>query len=146
LIFFSLFFAFDHLIFFTMPAIPVHTSGNPSNGVSPMDAPPSNFMPSAVEFSVEFSSPFYLHHGDSPGTLLISQPLIGINYHTWKRSMTMALSAKNKLCFIDGSLMKPSVDAPEFAAWNRCNNMVLSWILNSVSQEIASSIIYIESA
>jgi hypothetical protein len=43
-------------------------------------------------------------------------------------------------------LAKPSVDALEFAAWNRCNNMVLSWILNSVSQEIASSIIYIESA
>jgi hypothetical protein len=98
------FFAFNHLIFFTMPAIPVpvQTSGNPSDGVSSMDTPPSNFTPSAVEFSVEFSSPFYLHHGDTPRTLLVSQPLIGINYHTWKRSMTMAHSAKNKLCFIDG--------------------------------------------
>jgi hypothetical protein len=58
--------------------------------------------------------------------------------------MTMALSAKNKLGFIDGSLQKLVVDAPEYHAWDRCNNMVLSWILNSVSQEISISIIYIE--
>jgi hypothetical protein len=102
----------------------------------------SNSAPSAAEFS----NPYYLHHGDSPGTLLVSQPLVGSNYHTWKRSMVMALSAKNKLGFIDDSLVKPNVESPEYFAWNRCNNMVLSWILNSVSQEISASIIFIESA
>jgi hypothetical protein len=123
-----------------MPSIPVNPPVNPSgDGV---ETTPPNSMPLAVEFS----SPFYLHHGDSPGTLLVSQPLVGNNYHTWKRSMSMALSAKNKLGFIDGSLQKPSADSPEAFAWGRCNNMVLSWILNSVSQEISSSIIYIESA
>jgi hypothetical protein len=110
--------------------------------VNSMETTPSNSTPSAVEFS----SPFYLHHGDSPGTHLVSQPLVGNNYHTWKRSMSMALSAKNKLGFIDGSLAKPAEDTSEYFAWDRCNNMVLSWILNSVSQEISSSIIYIESA
>ncbi|GLT70744.1 hypothetical protein SLA2020_428040 [Shorea laevis] len=60
--------------------------------------------------------------------------------------MSMALSTKNKLGFIDGSLPKPNESDAEFLAWNRCNNMVLSWILNSVSQEISSSIIYIDSA
>jgi len=123
-----------------MPSISFHTSE--SDGINSMDTASLNSVHSAAEFS----SPFYLHHGDSPGTFLVSQPLVGNNYHTWKRSMTMALSAKNKLGFIDGSLTKPAMDASEFSAWNRCNNMVLSWILNSVSQEIASSIIYIESA
>jgi len=32
------------------------------------------------------------------------------------------------------------------SAWIRCNNMVLSWIMNSVSKEIAASIIYITTA
>jgi hypothetical protein len=59
--------------------------------------------------------------------------------------MSMALSAKDKFGFIDGSLTKPAMDTPKYFAWDRCNNMVLSWILNSVSQEISSSIIYIES-
>jgi hypothetical protein len=126
-----------------MSSIPTNTFVNAStDSVNSIDNLPINSAPSAMEFA----SPFYLHHGDSPGTLLVSQPLVGNNYHTWKRSMTMALSAKNKLGFIDGTVAKPAMDAPEYSAWNRCNNMVLSWILNSVSQEISSSIIYIESA
>jgi hypothetical protein len=65
-------------------------------------------VPSSLASSgTDFSNPYYLHHGDSPGSLLVSQPLAGNNYHTWKRSMSMALSAKNKLGFIDGSLPKP---------------------------------------
>lgn len=54
------------------------------------------------------SNPFYLHHGDSPGSILVSQPLIGDNYHIWSRSMIIALTAKNKIGFIDGTLVKPS--------------------------------------
>jgi hypothetical protein len=79
--------------------VPVNTSGD---GVNSMDTTPPNSAPLVVEFS----SPFYLHHGDSPRTLLVSQPLVGNNYHTSKRSMSMTFSAKNKLGFIDGSLEK----------------------------------------
>jgi hypothetical protein len=57
----------------------------------------------------------------------------------------MALSAKNKLGFINGSLKKLIANTFEYFAWDRCNDMVLSWILNSISQEISSNIIYIES-
>jgi hypothetical protein len=110
--------------------------------VNSMETIPSSSTPSTVEFS----SLCYLHHGDSLGTHLVSQPLVGNNYHTWKRSMSMALSAKNKLGFIDGSLVKLAEDTSEYFVWDRCNNMVLSWILNSMSQEISSSLIYIESA
>jgi hypothetical protein len=60
--------------------------------------------------------------------------------------MLVALSAKNKLCFIDGSLPKPSVFESYYHAWTRCNNLVVSWILNSVSKEIYSIVIYITSA
>jgi len=28
------------------------------------------------------SSPYYIHHGDSPGSILVSQLLNGENYHT----------------------------------------------------------------
>ncbi|KAF8380696.1 hypothetical protein HHK36_028186 [Tetracentron sinense] len=88
------------------------------------------------------SSPFFLHNGDSLGAVLVSQPLIGKNYNTWSRSMSMALRAKNKLKFVDGTLTKPTnPDGAE--AWNHCNNMILSWILNSLSNETTKSVIYI---
>jgi len=60
--------------------------------------------------------------------------------------MKMALIAKNKIHFIDGTLPKLDASSDQSLSWYRCNNMILSWILSSVSKEIAASIIYIDSA
>ena len=49
--------------------------------------------------------------------------------------MTIALSVKNKLGFIDGTISRP-VDVDLLGPWVRNNNIVISWILNSVSKEI----------
>jgi hypothetical protein len=96
---------------------------------------------------MDSSNPFFLHHGDSPGAMIVSKPLNGENYNSWKRAMMMALLAKNKLSFVNGTLPKPSnLYDSQGLAWTRCNNMVLSWLLNSVSTEIANSIIYIDDA
>jgi len=102
---------------------------------------------SSSSFNDNPASPFFLHNGDNPGTVLVSQPLTGENYNTWSRSMIVSLTAKNKLGFIDGSLPKPSPeDESMHHAWTRCNNMIIAWILNSVSKDIASSIIYINTS
>ena len=60
--------------------------------------------------------------------------------------MTMALIAKNKLCFVDGTISKLSLDDDYYNSWSRCNSMVMSWILHAVSREIADSIMYIDNA
>jgi hypothetical protein len=102
---------------------------------------------SSSTFSIEDSSPYHLHHGDGPRTVLVSQFLDGDNYHTWSRSMVMALTSKNKLSFLNGSLGKPSDESgTEYHAWIRCNIMVTSWLLNFVSRDIATSVIYIDNA
>ncbi|XP_041025344.1 uncharacterized protein LOC121265732 [Juglans microcarpa x Juglans regia] len=80
----------------------------------------SSVSSSPSDPSSDSSSPYYLHHGDSPESILVTQVLIGDNYHTWRRSMLMALTAKNKVGFVDGSIAKPV--------------------------EIAASVIYVESA
>ncbi|XP_061340834.1 uncharacterized protein LOC133287279 [Gastrolobium bilobum] len=93
------------------------------------------------------SSPFFLHHSDNPGLVLVSQLLTGDNYNSWSRAMKIALSVKNKLGFIDGSIPKPSGNnAVLLAYWTRNNDIVISWILNSVSKDISGSILYSESA
>lgn len=43
------------------------------------------------------SGPYFLHHGDNPRSILVTQPLTGDNYHTRSCSMLMALAAKNKI-------------------------------------------------
>ena len=53
-----------------------------------------------------------------------------------------ALSVKNKLGFIDGSCVKPDASSNQFHQWQRCDDMVTSWILNSLTKEIADSVEY----
>ncbi|KAL5854459.1 hypothetical protein ACOSQ4_004261 [Xanthoceras sorbifolium] len=84
------------------------------------------------------SNPYFTHHSDHPG----------LNYSTWKRAMTLALNSKNKLGFVDGSINSPSktADPENYATWSRCNDMVHSWIINTLSPEISDSVIYYTTA
>lgn len=60
--------------------------------------------------------------------------------------MMMVLIAKNKIGFIDGFISKPCTSSPQYVIWLRCNNMVISWILNSIPKELAASVMYIDTA
>ncbi|XP_012857540.1 PREDICTED: uncharacterized protein LOC105976827 [Erythranthe guttata] len=92
-------------------------------------------------------SSFFHHPSDGPVLVLVSQPLQNDNYSTWSRAMLLALEVKNKLGFVDGSIITPSRDdILLFNAWSRSNKVVISWILNAVSKEIQSSILYSDNA
>ena len=56
---------------------------------------------------------------------------------------------KNKLGFIDGTLTlsSPLVSTPSATqAWIKCDNMVDTWLTNSVSPKIQASIVYEDTA
>ncbi|KAL4376339.1 hypothetical protein GQ457_02G028240 [Hibiscus cannabinus] len=97
-----------------------------------------------VEISDQFDNgdnPYYLHQSDNPGMVLVTQPLASDNYNSWRRSMQMALSVMNKIGFVDGSISLPT-NPDRVNAWTRANNLVISWLSNSVSKDIAASLIY----
>jgi hypothetical protein len=48
-----------------------------------------------------------LHPSDNPGALLVSKIFTGENYIAWSRSMSIALTVKHKIAFVDGSLAQP---------------------------------------
>ncbi|CAA0817942.1 Unknown protein, partial [Striga hermonthica] len=87
-----------------------------------------------------------MSNSDSPGMILVSYQLTGNNFLSWKRSMMIALGAKTKLGFINGEVTKPSPNDSNFVAWRKVDWMVFSWILNSVSKDIADSFLYAESS
>ena len=94
---------------------------------------------------IDESHPFFLHYGENPGAILVAQPLVNDNYASQGKSMQRALGAKSKLGFIDGSLsLTPSMAKNPLLvqAWTKCNNMVVSWILNCVSPKILASVVY----
>jgi hypothetical protein len=50
--------------------------------------------------------------------------------------MELALQVRTKLGFIDGSVEKNFENDFLASQWDRCNSVVLSWILNSVSEDL----------
>ncbi|WKA12939.1 hypothetical protein VitviT2T_030281 [Vitis vinifera] len=102
-----------------------------------------------TDFSkADLSNPYFTHHSHHPGLVLISKSLNGDNYLAWKRAMILALNSKNKLSFVNGSIKAPSeeIDPEGYATWSRCNNMIHSWIVNTLNLEITDSVIYYSTA
>lgn len=92
--------------------------------------------------SQQQDNPLYLQNSDSPGMKLVSEPFDGTGFGNWKCSVTIALSERNKLGFVDGSLPKPDASSASFKSWSRCNDMVISWLLGALSKSIGRSVIY----
>ena len=100
----------------------------------------------AIDPSQNPISPYYIHPSDNPGMKLVSIQFDGTGYSDWKRSLLISLSAKNKIGFVDGSIEKPDVLDVTYKAWERCNSMMISWILGVLDQTIARSVLYFKTA
>ncbi|XP_019240490.1 PREDICTED: uncharacterized protein LOC109220473 [Nicotiana attenuata] len=90
--------------------------------------------------------PYFLHSSDAPGMTSVNAIFTGRGFQGWRRSVLIALSAKNKLGFINGTCPAPAATSKDFQPWSRCNDMVNSWLLNSLSKDIGDSVIYSKSA
>lgn len=62
-------------------------------------------------------SPYDLSSSDNPGSL-ISQPLLNkTNYNEWSGNLCMALKARKKVGFVDGSIPKHGDDSEDVEDW-----------------------------
>ena len=119
-----------------------NTTGSTNGSVLENPSPSSQDSP--------MDDPLFLHHAKNPSLVLVTQPLIGgENYSAWARAMRKALLTKNKLGFIDGTLTlsSPLISTPSSVqVWIRCDNIVGTWLSNSVSSKLQASIIYEDTA
>ena len=60
--------------------------------------------------------------------------------------MKIALSAKQTISFIDGSNTRPDASFPLLPYRQRCNDMVISWLLNSLHKSIRDSVLFCSTA
>lgn len=56
--------------------------------------------------------------------------------------MRLALQAKRKLGFVIGDCKKENYRKELHKHWETCNSIVLSWIINTVSKDLISGIVY----
>ncbi|KAG8479260.1 hypothetical protein CXB51_029862 [Gossypium anomalum] len=79
---------------------------------------------------IDFHHPLFLHPLDTPGTILISHRLTGVENYS------------NKLEFGDGDCRRSTYPDSLRAQWDRCNAFVLSWILNTVSPDLSVALVF----
>lgn len=89
----------------------------------------------------EMDNALSLSNSDNPNLKLVIFLLTGPNYLSWTRSMLLALRAKEKIGFVTGKIAKPPVEK-----WLTVDSMVISWILNAISREIAEGFLYTSSS
>ena len=94
------------------------------------------------DFLTNPSHELFLHPSDNPNNTLVNELLNGRNYATWKKSMEISLIAKNKLGFVYGTTAEPAANTPQHSQWNRCDKMVISWILHAVDKRISDNILF----
>ena len=71
---------------------------------------------------------------------LTSILLSGKNYSTWKNAAMKTLSARRALGYINGKKDAPiDISSEEYEDWTYNDNLVFSWILNSLSEEIVDA-------
>lgn len=94
----------------------------------------------------DMQNPLFLHPSDGPLTVSIPKLQGAADYRTWKRTFEIQLSAKRKLGFVNGTVLRSSDDETNGVQWDTCNNLVIAWIHNSVSDAIRKSILFIDIA
>lgn len=82
-----------------------------------------------------------MQNSDNPRMVLVTAFLTDSNFLTWSRSVRRALAAKNKLGFINGSITEQA-EEPNRGKWKRVDEMVISWIINSMTKEIVETFVY----
>lgn len=113
----------------------------PPIAVSATQPTVQNTLPSIVE---QYVNPYHLHHSDSTNLVLVFDLLTESNYNSWSRAMLIGLLCKNKVGFVDGTLLCPTGDLR--SSWIICNGVVMAWILNSISKEISASVNFTDTA
>ncbi|EXB70633.1 hypothetical protein L484_023818 [Morus notabilis] len=62
--------------------------------------------------------------------------LNGNNYLQWLQSVMMYICGKGKDEYLTGEIIPPKEGDPTFRLWKTENNMVMSWLINSMTNEI----------
>ncbi|GJX74218.1 ribonuclease H-like domain-containing protein [Tanacetum coccineum] len=98
--------------------------------------------------SLDADNPLHLQTNDNNSRPLINLKLTGSENRVWFNAMKIALQARNKICFVDGTctMAAYATSVPLSNQWGKCNVVVLSWLLSSIFDDMYLSQVYSENA
>lgn len=75
------------------------------------------------------------------GSVLLNE----LNYLPWSRAVTIALGGRSKLGYVNGHIKALDPSSKNYEAWQCKDQLVMSWLLNSMKNNIAEIFSYSES-
>ncbi|GJX39143.1 ribonuclease H-like domain-containing protein [Tanacetum coccineum] len=102
-----------------------------------------------LDCNLDAGNPLHVHNSNNSSSILVPFKLLGTqNYRMWNNAMKLALQARNKYGFVDGICLRDSYADSDvlYAQWDRCNAMVLTWIMNVVSSDVYIGLVYSKNA
>ena len=74
--------------------------------------------------------------GDSHSVQITTIRLNGANYLRWSQSVQMYIRGRGKLGYLTGERLQPAITDPQHAVWDAENSMVMTWLVNSMEEDI----------
>ncbi|CAH9125772.1 unnamed protein product [Cuscuta epithymum] len=94
---------------------------------------------------IDYTSPYFLGPQDRPGDYITSVRFNGNNYDEWSNAVRLALRARRKFVFVDGTITKPTPPCTE-DDWLTIHSMIVSWLLNIINADVKSTLAHYEDA
>ncbi|XP_074556441.1 uncharacterized protein LOC141812295 [Curcuma longa] len=81
-----------------------------------------------------------LRHLSNPHSVQITTiRLNGDNFLRWSQSVRMYIRGQGKIGYITGDKKAPAVNDPLHAVWDAENSMVMTWLVNSMEEDISTN-------
>ncbi|RVW39091.1 Retrovirus-related Pol polyprotein from transposon TNT 1-94 [Vitis vinifera] len=76
------------------------------------------------------------------GSNLEGHKLNGQNFIQWAQSVRIFICGKGKEEYLTGAIVQPKEDDPGYRTWKLENSMVMSWLINSMTNGIGENFMY----
>ena len=80
-----------------------------------------------------------LGYSDSSPILITGHKLNGHNYLQWSQSVLLFICGKGKDEYLTGAAAMPETIDPDFRKWKIENSMIMSWLINSMNNNIGEN-------
>ncbi|CAN6444480.1 unnamed protein product [Victoria cruziana] len=81
-----------------------------------------------------------------PALKITTVPLNGTNYLVWSKSASMYLCGRGKAGYVNGKVCRPEESEEAYVDWELNDQMVMSWLLNSMEPMVAEGFLFLDSA
>ena len=94
------------------------------------------------------TAPAVSNHGGTEGTslLITGHKLNGHNFLQWSQFVMMFICGKGKDDYLTGEVAIPEKNDPKFRTWKTENHMVMSWLINLMTNEIGENFLLYRTA